>query len=155
MSRMAGICWLILLVLVSTAKALDKPDILKLSWEMFAIQGAEKQAIVEQLAATKDKSLIPTFVLAMRWTRNNIFVAEGLSKLAGEKITDWHDAYVWQERHPEIVPHETFREIKLRFLEGTDERFPALFAPPYGTREKMKIRLEEISWGGARFDSIP
>ncbi|MEM7215504.1 MAG: DUF3179 domain-containing protein [Pseudomonadota bacterium] len=147
---------LLSVIFVSTGvQAEESPDILELSWQMFAVQGEEKKQIAEKLAALGDRSLIPTFVLAMRWTRNNIYVAEGLTRLAGEEITDWHDAYVWQERHPEIVPHETFRAIKLRFLEGTDARFGQLFELPHGTRDKMKIRLEEISWGGARFDSIP
>jgi len=72
--------------------------------------------VVEELLAVSDKSMIPTFVLAMRYTGSNIYVANALSQLTGEELTHWHEAYEWQERHPEIVPHESFRSLKLRFL---------------------------------------
>lgn len=118
-----------------------------LSLEMFAAQGADKIPVVEELFNLSDESLIPTFVLAMRLTGSDIYVARALSKLTRETIIHWHEAYQWQERHPEIVPHESFRELKLRFLGATDKRFLSFFAPPYGVDEKIRIRLEEIVWG--------
>jgi len=132
-----------------------QPDIAKLSRQMFTVQGEDKRAIVEQLVATEDKRLIPTFVLAMRWTRNNVYIGDALSELAGERLYDWHDAYVWQERNPDIVPHESFRAIKLWLLGNTDKKFLDLFRAPFGDSDRMKIRLEEIAWGGALFDKIP
>ncbi len=125
-----------------------------LSLELFVAQGPDKIPIVEKLFNLGDKSLIPTFVLAMRLTGSNIYVARALSKLTGETITNWHEAYQWQERHPEIVPHKSFRELKLRFLGATDNQFLTFFAPPHGTDEKMRIRLEEIVWGGVQYDGI-
>ena len=125
-----------------------------LSLEMFVAQGPDKIPIVEKLSNLSDESLIPTFVLAMRLTGSNIYVARALSKLTGETITNWHEAYQWQQRHPEIVPHKSFRELKLRFLGATDKQFLSFFAPPYGTDEKMRIRLEEIVWGGVLYDGI-
>jgi len=135
--------------------AADNAKISEWSFKLFSVQGDAKREYIDQLAGTKDRSLIPTFVLAMRWTGDNKFVAEALSKLTGEKIATWHEAYQWQERHSEIIPHETYRSLKLWFLGNTDKRFLDIFKPPYGTRSKMKIRLEEISWGGAQFDGIP
>lgn len=135
--------------------ALSEADIGQLSLDMFVVHGPKKAEIVGKLASTQDKSLIPTLVLAMRWTGANVHVAKALSELAGETITTWHDAYNWQERHPEIVPHPTYRDIKLHFLGNTDARFLDLFKPPYGNRENMRIRLEEIVWGGALYDDIP
>ncbi len=126
-----------------------------LSLQLFSTQGPAKESIAAELAAFDDKSLIPTFVLAMRWTGSNIHVARALSELAGEEIETWHDAYEWQERHPEIIPHTTYKALKLRFLGNTDERFRALFNDPHGIRENMRIRLEEIVWGGVQFDGIP
>ena len=92
----------------------------QLSVQMFAVQGKAKTPIVNQLAELNDKSLIPTFVLAMRWTGGDTRVAKALSDLTGEKISNWHQAYAWQERHPEIIPHKTYRDVKLRFLGNTD-----------------------------------
>ena len=70
----------------------DSVDIAKLSLEMFVVQGAGKKPVVEKLVALNDKSLIPTFVLAMRWTGSNVHVAKALSDLTGESITNWNEA---------------------------------------------------------------
>lgn len=126
-----------------------------LSLQLFATQGLAKASIAAELAAFNDKSLIPTLVLAMRWTGSNIHVARALTELTGEEITTWHDAYEWQERHPEIIPHASYKTLKLRFLGNTDARFKTLFADPHGLPENMRIRLEEIVWGGVQFDGIP
>jgi len=134
---------------------LSNDQIARLSLQMFSVQGSAKTRIVEQLAALNDKSLIPTFVLAMRWTGSDRRVSKALQQLTGEELTNWHDAYAWQERHPEIIPHATYRDLKLWFLGNTDGRFLTLFDPPHGTRENMRIRLEEIVWGGALYDDIP
>ncbi len=140
---------------VSAATDSSNERIAELSLQLFSAQGAAKVPVVEELAALNDKSLIPTLVLAMRWTGSNTHVANVLSQLTGQQITTWHDAYKWQERHPEIIPHATYKALKLRFLGNTDERFRTLFDEPYGTRENMRIRLEEVVWGGVQFDGIP
>ena len=129
--------------------------IAELSLQLFVTQGPAKAPIAEELAAFNDKSLIPTLVLAMRWTGSNVHVARALSELTGEEIQSWHEAYEWQERHQEIIPHSTYKALKLRFLGNTDARFRTLFAGPQGERENMRIRLEEVVWGGAQFDGIP
>ena len=107
----------LLLTGFSHAAVPDDNEIAELSLQMFAVQGDAKTPIVEQLAALNDKSLIPTFVLAMRWTGSDVRVAKVLSDLTGEKITHWHEAYAWQERHPEIIPHSTYRGLKPRYVE--------------------------------------
>ncbi len=155
-ARLNSICLLCCSLLWGTFTHADgNLDVAGLSLDMFVEQGARKKSIVEKLAALKDKSLIPTFVLAMRWTGSNVHIAKALSELTGEQITHWHEAYNWQERHPEVIPHPSYRDLKLRFLGNTDARFLDLFKPPFGNRENMRIRLEEIVWGGAQYDDIP
>jgi len=146
---------LLLLTGLNYAAELDDNVIAELSLQLFSVQGDEKESVAQSLAALGDTSLIPTFVLAMRWTGANIHVAKALSDLTGEKLTTWHEAYNWQERHPDIVPHATYRDLKLRFLGNTDKRLRQLFDAPYGNRDKMRIRLEEIVWGGVLYDGIP
>jgi len=138
-----------------TDQADESARIAELSLQMFTVQGPDKVPFVKELASFGDKNLIPTFVLAMRLTGSNVHVAKALSDLTGETITTWHEAYQWQERHPDIVPHESFRALKLRFLGSRDEQFLAFFAPPYGNRDQMRIRLEEVVWGGVQYDGIP
>lgn len=135
-------------------KAEETLDIAKLSWQVFSLQGEDKRAPIEALAATNDKSLIPTLVLAMRWTGSNIYVAEALSELAGKKITHWHEAYDYQELNPQIKPHESYHAIKMKLLGNTDKRFLEFFAGEFGKHENTKIRLEEITWGGVLVDGI-
>lgn len=135
-------------------KAEETLDIAKLSWQVFSLQGEDKRAPIEALAATNDKSLIPTLVLAMRWTGSNIYVAEALSELAGKKITHWHEAYDYQELNPQIKPHESYHAIKMKLLGNTDKRFLEFFAGEFGKPENTKIRLEEITWGGVLVDGI-
>ena len=140
--------------LTSLAKAEDALDIERTSWQVFSLQGEDKREPVEKLAATNDKSLIPTLVLAMRWTGSNIYVAEALSKLAGEKITHWHEAYDFQELNPQIKPHKSYHALKMKLLGNTDKRFLDFFKGDLGKPENMKIRLEEITWGGVLVDGI-
>lgn len=135
-------------------KAEETLDIAKLSWQVFSLQGEDKRAPIAALAATNDKSLIPTLVLAMRWTGSNIYVAEALSELADKKITHWHEAYDYQELNPQIKPHESYHAIKMKLLGNTDKRFLEFFAGEFGKPENMKIRLEEITWGGVLVDGI-
>jgi len=132
----------------------DVKEIERLSWQMFSIQGEGKREPIDALVATKDKSLIPTFVLAMRWTGSNIYVAEALSQLAGKEIKHWHDAYNFQELNPQIKPHETYNAIKMKLLGNTDKRFLEFFEGDFGKPENMKIRLEETTWGGVLVDGI-
>lgn len=138
----------------TSANATDEINIEALSWQLFSVQGDAKRKPIEQLVATGDKQLIPTFVLAMRWTGSNIYVAQGLTKLAGEDITHWHEAYDFQELNPQIEPHRSYRAIKMKLLGNTDQRFLDFFDDTSESPELMKIRLEEITWGGVLVDGI-
>jgi len=129
--------------------ALDESRILDLSIALFATHGADRQSAVDALVATGDKSLIPTFVLAMRWTGSAKPISAGLSALTGEEIRHWHQAYDWQQANPQVAPHPTFRTLKFRWLGNTDKRFLAFLSDA-----EMKIRLEEIVWGGVLVDGI-
>ena len=75
-----------------TTEQISEQTIADLSLQLFVIQGPDKAPVAEELAALDDKSLIPTLVLAMRWTGSNIYVARALSELAGEEIKTWHEA---------------------------------------------------------------
>lgn len=136
------------------ANAADVKAIDRLSWQLFSVQGEAKRDPIEELLLLNDKSLIPTFVLAMRWTGSNVYVAEALSKLAGEKITHWHEAYDFQELNPQIKPHESYHSIKMKLLGNTDKKFLEFFEGDFGKPKNMKVRFEEITWGGVLVDGI-
>jgi len=148
-----------LFVAFSTSIAFANEDenarIEKLSVQIFSAQGEDKISAINALTSFEDTRLIPTFVLAMRWTGSNQYVAKALSEMTGENITHWHQAYEWQEQHPEIKPHDTFNAIKLRFLGNTDKRFNEVLSSFSRPSDSVRIRLEEIVWGGVLFDGIP
>ena len=124
---------------------------------MLALIGSldERTEALDKLVARGNKDIIPTLVMMLRIGGNYKPMAAALSKLTGTEIVTWRDAMLWQESHPEIVPHESYRTIKLRFFYNIDPKFEQFFDPKYSSREKMKIRLEEITWGGVRVDGIP
>ena len=151
--------WLPIAVLMTgtavPAKDLSETKIAELSLGVFASFGDGRRAAIKALVETGDKSLIPTFVLAMRMTGDDADVRKALAALTGEIFETWHDAFDWQEAHPDIVPHNSFRPLKLKFITNTDARFSDFFSGPNTTRDTMKIRLEEIVWGGVTVDGIP
>jgi len=137
------------------AAELSDTEIADLSLQVFVSHGAERREAIEALLAGGDDSLIPTFVFAMRKTGNDAHVRDALERLTGEAFDTWHDAYDWQEAHPEVKPHESFRPLKLKFVANTDARFGDFFSGPNTARDEMKIRFEEIVWGGVLVDGIP
>lgn len=67
----------------------------------------------------------------------------------------WFDWMLWQEQHPDIVPHPTFTDLKRDLFLRIDPNFAIFLKPEHLQRDKMRIRIEEITWGGVRKDGIP
>ncbi len=113
----------------------------------------ENQAALETLSARGDTDIVPSLILAMRYSRlgEGPFAA-ALTRLTGAEIAGgWNGWMTWMEDHPEIVPHASYLEFKRRLYGVIDPRFGEfLYAGlPHD------IRLEEIVWGGVRVDGIP
>ncbi|MEM8791259.1 MAG: DUF3179 domain-containing protein [Pseudomonadota bacterium] len=123
---------------------------------MDALIGAPdvQQAALDALVARGDPDIIPTLVLLMRIGGEHVKVAAALSELTGEEISTWREAMLWQEAHPEIVPHPTYYQIKLNFWKNIDNQFLLFFNEPENG-EELRIRFEEITWGGVLVDGIP
>ena len=56
---------------------------------------------------------------------------------------------------PEIKPHSSFPAIKTRMFNRIDPLFDRFLGGDLSKPENMKIRLEEIAWGGVVVDGIP
>lgn len=107
------------------------------------------------LTARGRPDVIPAMVLALRY--NNGGAAElsrALEALTGHSAYGWFDWMVWQEQHPEIMPHVSYTELKLEVFQRIDPEFLRFF-PDKPTLERMRIRLEEVTWGGVSVDGIP
>ncbi len=96
-----------------------------------------------------------TLILAMRYQGYGILIGDVLSELIGQKISSWNEAMLWQEANPQIVPHASFRTLKLRIFRSMDPNFSRFLKGERSERANMKIRLEEITWGGVLVDGIP
>ncbi|WP_170545611.1 DUF3179 domain-containing protein [Ruegeria arenilitoris] len=101
--------------------------------------------------------VVPALMTGMRYgRRRSNEIAKVMQSLTGESIgNDWFDWMLWQERNPQLVPHPSLIPFKREVLLGIDQNFENFLRPEYLQRDKMKIRLEEIAWGGVHKDGIP
>ena len=90
-------------------------------------------------------------ILAQRYRGNRTAdYSEVLSCITGDRRIGWFDWMVWQESHPNVTPHPSFAAIKTDVLSKINPNFHVFFLPPWNQRDRMRIRLEEITWGGVR-----
>ena len=96
-------------------------------------------------------------IQSLRFSRERqIAIAEALQAITGaEHGVDWFSWMLWQERTPEVVPHPAFIPFKREVLLRVDQAFEDFLRPEYLEPARMKIRLEEITWGGVVKDGIP
>ncbi|MEM9045826.1 MAG: DUF3179 domain-containing protein [Pseudomonadota bacterium] len=152
----AGLCLALGLVVSATAQETDAENALIAQQSIDALIGtpeAQERAL-KALVARGKTDIIPTLVLLMRVGGEHVKVAAALSELTGTKISTWREAMLWQEAHPQIVPHATYYDMKLNFWSSIDREFLLFFNEPQ-TRDELRIRFEEITWGGVPVDGIP
>ena len=100
---------------------------------------------------------MPPLIVALRY-RNGIEseISAVLQDLTGHNATHWAEWVEWHQDHPEIKPHASYVEIKRERLGRIDPRYRIFFRTGWDQPEDMRIRLEEIVWGGPRaMDGIP
>ena len=115
-----------------------------------------RRTALAMLAEQGATDAVPALILALRYRsdgREDTIAA--FQKLTGSDVSTWFDAMLWQEAHPEIVPHPSYRIIKLALFERIDPAFLRFLGDERGLQENLAIRLEEITWGGVRVDGIP
>ncbi|MEM8777024.1 MAG: DUF3179 domain-containing protein [Pseudomonadota bacterium] len=80
-----------------------------------------------------------------------------LREITGDTRADtWFDWMLWQQRNPQIVPHQkSLVELKRNVYLRIDPNFDVFLKPRHLNRKRMRIRLEEVTWGGVRKDGIP
>lgn len=117
----------------------------------------EFEAQMAYLTERGNPDVVAGLLTAMRYSdRRRDEIAEVMEALTGQNHgTDWFDWMLWQERNPQIVPHPSLIPFKREVLLRIDTNFDQFLRPEYLQRDKMKIRLEEIAWGGVRKDGIP
>jgi hypothetical protein len=148
--------WLFILTGGSVA-AEETPDIGDLSAGTLYAQDGVRLEALETLAKRGNPDILDTLILPLRYRGDQeAEVLETVRAVTGDKeIKDWFGTMLWQEAHPEVVPHESYRPIKLALLKRIDPQFARFLDGDLSLRENLKIRLEEITWGGVRVDGIP
>ena len=116
------------------------------------VVGAEA---LDQLVARGRPDVVPSLILALRYSPIDANLSDAISKLAGVPIDGWRDAMLWQEAHPQIIPHPSYRDLKLEVFKRIDPQFMRFLGGELSKRENLNIRLEEVVWGGVRVDGIP
>ncbi|VAV94284.1 hypothetical protein MNBD_ALPHA08-23 [hydrothermal vent metagenome] len=114
----------------------------------------EREVALDALVRRGQLDVAATLVLALRYS-GKVSIAAALSTLAGKKLPTWNKAMLWQEANPEIVPHKSYRDLKLEVLRRIDPNFMRFLGKERSDQTRMKIRLEEIAWGGVVVDGIP
>ena len=119
-------------------------------------EGEALRSALDALVQRGNPDVAPTLILAMRYQgRDREKIVAAFRALTGSEAEDWFSAMLWQEAHPEIVPHASYREIKLTVFKLLDENFMRFLGDDRALPENLGIRLEEITWGGVRVDGIP
>ncbi|MEM6588150.1 MAG: DUF3179 domain-containing protein [Pseudomonadota bacterium] len=131
-----------------------EPDYLALSRDMLIGTDEERQIAADVMVQAGGQQMIPTLVLLMRIGGSHVVTQEALQSLTREAIPDWRAAMRYQEANPQITPHPSYYQLKLWYWTGFDAEFRDLFPNPVDPAA-MRIRFEEITWGGALFDDIP
>ena len=140
---------------VRAAEPLSDPEIDALIRATFNAPAPIRQTALQKLTERGDRDIVPSLILVLRYTGPDPALLETLSALTGREIASWSDAMLWQEAHPEVVPHDSFRALKLEVFQSIDPAFGRFLGGDRSKRENMEIRLEEIAWGGVRVDGIP
>ena len=111
---------------------------------------------LKTIVARKNPDMLPTLILAIRF---GLYDEESLNwaaeQITGDPGTGWFDWMLWQEAHPEFPAHESYVKTKLAMFSRIDPNFLKFLNEKTTDPANMKIRLEEISWGGVRVDGIP
>jgi len=137
------------------AKPLDDKEVGELSRAIVFGQLGDRDQALEKLVARGNKDVIATIVQSLRFRRGDLATLDAFKALTGQPIKDWADGMLWQEAHPEVKPHPSFRKIKTDIFKNIDPAFERFVGGERSDPDKMKIRLEEITWGGVRVDGIP
>jgi len=137
------------------AAELSDAEVTKAVRSVFHNSASLRGEALDLLVARGNKDVAASLILTMRYRRDTRSVSDALSRLAGTGIGNWEEGMLWQEAHPELKPHSSFRGLKLEIFEEIDPQFLRFLGGDRSKPENMKIRLEEITWGGVRVDGIP
>ncbi len=122
--------------------------------------GPPSQARVALETVTRERrtDALPAIILGMRYEGRGAMGPDyrrAFNSLSGARANGWFDAMLWQEANPQVTPHPSYRQLKLDSFRRIDPNFMRFLGGERSDPANMRIRLEEISWGGVQVDGIP
>ena len=137
-----------------TASALSMEDALK---SIFLGTTSEFQAGIKRIADRGNPDMAAGLIRILRFAGPRTDpVVNALQTITGQQFgSDWFAWMIWQEQNPQIKPHPAHIDFARSILLQVDENFDDFLKRDYLDPDKMKIRFEEIVWGGVVKDGIP
>ncbi len=123
---------------------------------VFTRSEAQWIAALEELRGVTDPGIVAPLILVLRYGQGpRLPVLDIMAAAAGEAHEGWFEWMLWQERHPEVVPHPGYTGFKRDIFLAIDPNFELFLDPAHLGRDAARIRFEEVTWGGVRKDGIP
>jgi len=126
---------------------------------LFGLIGPSRETAVETLLWIEERGgtdLVSALIFALRFGRLPAPLADAtLAQLTGADRRGWFDWMLWQEENPQIASHPAYYPFKREIFLSIDRNFEVFLAPEHIGPEAMKIRFEEVTWGGVHKDGIP
>ncbi|MBT5191690.1 MAG: DUF3179 domain-containing protein [Rhodospirillaceae bacterium] len=95
------------------------------------------------------RDVVAGLILSLQFNRRSDEpILETLKALTGHDAHTWHLWMLWQEANGEPRPHASFAGLMLQNLSRIDKRFGVFFRSRWSKPSSMRIRMEEIVWGG-------
>ncbi|MDD9911237.1 MAG: DUF3179 domain-containing protein [Ahrensia sp.] len=132
----------------------ESAEFVRLSVQALIGSDEERAKALDFFVKRGELDIVPTLVLIAQVGGGHKLVLKAINDLTGASITNWREAMLWQEANPQIVPHPSYVSLKLRHFANIDAAFMDYFRPDFMAPERMKIRFEEITWGGVKADGI-
>ena len=109
---------------------------------------------LQLIVARGGTDLVSALIFASRYGMPRAFDGP-LAELTGEARAGWFEWMLWQEENPDVASHPAYYTFKSAVLQQIDPNFDVFLRPEHIGPEAMKIRFEEVTWGGVRKDGIP
>ncbi len=125
---------------------------------IYSLISDQPQVVFGTLGLIRERGgtdLVSSLIFASRFGARGAGFDETLEALTGEKRTGWFEWMLWQEENPEVDSHPAYYLFKTNILLQIDQNFDLFFSKKYILPDSMKIRFEEVTWGGVRKDGIP
>ena len=149
--RLPWLC-LVIFFLVTTARAehgADSDPVTVAAHDVMFASAEQADKALSFMRQRGNLDVVPGLILSLQYNRRSDEpILETLRALTGYEAHTWHLWMLWLEAHPKVRPHAGYEDLMMRTLRRIDPVFGLFFRNRWGKKSSMRIRLEEIVWGG-------